>query len=53
MKSLSFILKASLAGFLLAAVILFAMWPRQDKKDLEQPPALPSTPYRSEQTSPP
>jgi serine protease DegS len=53
MKSLSFILKASLAGFLLAAVILFAMWPRQDKRDLEQPPALPSTPYRSEQTSPP
>src|SRR5688572_11672804 len=53
MKSLSFIFKASIAGFLIAGIILFWMWPQKDARDPEQPPLLPSTPSLNEEAGSP
>ncbi|HEX5055511.1 MAG TPA: trypsin-like peptidase domain-containing protein [Gammaproteobacteria bacterium] len=53
MKSLSFIFKASIAGFLIAGIILFWMWPHRSTRDLEQLPALPSTPSLNEEPAAP
>jgi serine protease DegS len=52
MKSLSFIFKASIAGFFIAAIILLWMWPEGENGSLGQAPILPSTPSLNEQPAP-